>query len=90
MWNPKEQQLIDQGYTLIREYNPWGKDSCFKHLVSGEIRYVAFVLLGADRGEYRVMNPEQMCAYLKDHWEPVSKSQVQWKLGMKQWFGLTI
>jgi hypothetical protein len=86
VWNPTEQQLINQGFFLLREYHPWGKDSCFKH-PDGRIHFVTFVLSTEEHGQWEVFTPQEMYDYLEKNWEPTSTYQVQWKVGtMKRWF----
>jgi hypothetical protein len=84
-WNPVEQQLINEGFLLLREYNPWGKDNCFKH-PDGRTCYVTFVPSDEHQGKWKVFTPQEMYDYLEDNWEPSSERQAQWKIGeMKRW-----
>jgi hypothetical protein len=77
-FSPTEQTLIDQGFRMIREYNPFGYAPCFAK--GKEIRFVV--------GE-KIMTCQEMYDSLQENWIPQAQKEVLWKLdSMKQYFML--
>lgn len=88
-WTKEEEGLIAQGFLLVSEHHRWGTAPCWKHPQTGEIRFVEFVALNGQRGEYRIFTPQQMYEYLEENWQPPSESDSLWKeYQMKSWFNL--
>jgi hypothetical protein len=73
----------------MSEHHRWGTAPCWKHPRTGEIRFVDYVPLSDERGEYRIFTPQEMYEYLEKNWQPPSESGSLWKeYQMKSWFNL--
>lgn len=82
-----ETWLRDNGYFLLREYNPWGRMDCYAKYNNMDKRLPAIAeLLFYDNGILRT--PKEMYEELQENWIPSSQDEACWKLDcMKTWFG---
>ena len=71
-WNETEKKLIDKGYIMIREYNPFGYAPCFKHPKTNDIKYIGF--------GNKILNKQEMYQDLIENWIPQSKEGIDFKL----------
>jgi hypothetical protein len=81
-WTPKEQELIDQGYRMIREYNPWGYAPCFsKFDKEKEEHSMLFVV------NEKTFTVRECYDDLVANWFPASQKERDWKAyQMKRYF----
>ena len=76
-----EEQLEQQGFYHIKDYQKWGRCPTYKN-DKGEIRFV-------DQG--KILDPQQMLELLKTTWQPQAQDEVIWKLNrMEQEFAALI
>ena len=79
-FSDEEQKLIDKGYIMIREYNPFGHAPCFKNPKTSDILFVFNEI---------VYTTQTMYEYLESNWIPISEDDMKWKINCmhKYFFG---